>query len=127
MPAEDWLILDDADVASVKERYDPTDGYFRTGDIGVLLPGNRLQIIDRASAVVKLSNGMFFSPERVEAAVLGTVHSLVACVVTAVNDGSAIVAVCAMADDAAGWLLSAWICTTFVEVEKCRSHFVQEP
>ena len=69
------------------ERYLP-DGFFKTGDIGQWVPSTSLQpeleVIDRASALIKLSSGIFLSPERVEGA-LGNMHGLSNIMVT-LND-----------------------------------------
>jgi long-chain acyl-CoA synthetase len=47
------------------EAIDP-DGYFHTGDAGVIDPDHHLRIIDRAKDVGKLSNGALFAPNYIE-------------------------------------------------------------
>jgi long-chain acyl-CoA synthetase len=42
------------------------DGWFCTGDIGMLMPNRQLHIIDRKKNIFKLSQGEFVSPERLE-------------------------------------------------------------
>ena len=66
--AEDWFGSDDT-VTIQKKKY-ASDGYYYTGDIVEWRPdSNSFRIIDRGSSVVKLSNGLFFSPFKVEAAI----------------------------------------------------------
>ena len=42
------------------------DGYFLTGDIGVMEDDSKVRIIDRRKNLFKLSQGEFVSPERLE-------------------------------------------------------------
>ncbi|KAL5489135.1 hypothetical protein EMCRGX_G018193 [Ephydatia muelleri] len=42
------------------------DGYFRTGDIGVMESPDKVRIIDRKKNLFKLAQGEFVSPERLE-------------------------------------------------------------
>jgi len=42
------------------------DGFFRTGDVGMWLPGNRIKIIDRVKNIFKLAQGEFVCAERLE-------------------------------------------------------------
>eukprot|EP00917_Polyrhabdina_sp_WS-2016_P023672 GHVP01051272.1.p1 GENE.GHVP01051272.1~~GHVP01051272.1.p1 ORF type:complete len:399 (+),score=75.13 GHVP01051272.1:1-1197(+) len=46
------------------------NGWLHTGDVAQLLPWRSLQIIDRASEIFKLSNGLFVAPEKIEAVYL---------------------------------------------------------
>lgn len=42
------------------------DGYFRTGDIGVMEKAGKVTVIDRKKNIFKLAQGEFVSPERLE-------------------------------------------------------------
>lgn len=42
------------------------DGYFRTGDIGVMEKVGKITVIDRKKNIFKLAQGEFVSPERLE-------------------------------------------------------------
>ena len=42
------------------------DGWLRVGDVGVLLPGGCLKIIDRVSSICKLQHGLFVAPQYLE-------------------------------------------------------------
>jgi long-chain acyl-CoA synthetase len=46
--------------------------YFRTGDIGELVGTGQVRVIDRCAAHFKLAQGIWVSPERVEAALCGS-------------------------------------------------------
>ncbi|KAB1204085.1 Long chain acyl-CoA synthetase 6, peroxisomal [Morella rubra] len=42
------------------------DGWLRTGDIGLWLPGGRLKIVDRENKIFKLAQGEYIAPEKIE-------------------------------------------------------------
>ena len=42
------------------------DGYFHTGDIGVIEDYGKVKVIDRKKSIFKLAQGEFVSPERLE-------------------------------------------------------------
>ena len=42
------------------------EGWLRSGDIGVLLPGGRIKLIDRAKNLFKLAQGEYISPDNLE-------------------------------------------------------------
>ena len=46
------------------------EGYFRTGDLGERLPDGRVRVIGRRKNVVKLAQGEFVAPERIEGALM---------------------------------------------------------
>jgi long-chain acyl-CoA synthetase len=47
------------------------EGYFLTGDIGVMEDNSRVRIIDRKKNIFKLAQGEFVSPERLETVYVG--------------------------------------------------------
>lgn len=50
------------------------DGYFHTGDIGVMDKNGKIRIIDRRKNLFKLSQGVFVSPEGLEGLYGGASH-----------------------------------------------------
>jgi hypothetical protein len=66
--ADDWF-GDDETVSMQKRKYS-SDGFYCTGDIVEYHPNTKtFRIVDRASSLVKLPDGVFFSPHRVEMAI----------------------------------------------------------
>ena len=47
------------------------DGYFHTGDIGIVEASGKVRVIDRKKNIFKLAQGEFVSPERLEAIYVG--------------------------------------------------------
>ena len=42
------------------------EGWVRSGDIGMIIPGGRIKIFDRAKNIFKLSQGEYIAPEKLE-------------------------------------------------------------
>lgn len=81
------------------------DGFFATGDVGELYAaGTKLRIIDRISAVFKLSNGEWVSPEEIEAGLLAGVSGGLVRQIYVYGDGrhDRVVAVVTVASDHRG-------------------------
>ncbi|MCA8922921.1 MAG: thioester reductase domain-containing protein [Planctomycetes bacterium] len=53
------------DEAATRATFDE-DGYFHTGDLGERTPDGRVRVIGRRKSVVKLAQGEFVAPERIE-------------------------------------------------------------
>ena len=48
-----------------KDAFDE-EGWLRTGDVAMILPGGAVKIIDRAKNIFKLSQGEYIAPEKLE-------------------------------------------------------------
>lgn len=69
------------------------DGWFHTGDIGEIDSLGRVKIIDRKKNVLKLAQGEYISPERIENVYLGNVNVLATAYVHGDPKESSLVAV----------------------------------
>lgn len=59
------------DEAATRATFDE-EGYFHTGDLGERQPDGRVRVIGRRKSVVKLAQGEFVAPERIEDALLAS-------------------------------------------------------
>lgn len=75
------------------------DGWFRTGDIASVDELGRFKIIDRRKNVLKLAQGEYISPERVENVYLGNITWLAQAYVHGDSDRSFLVAIFGIAPD----------------------------
>lgn len=76
------------------------DGWFRTGDIATVDELGRVKIIDRRKNVLKLAQGEYVSPERIENVYLGNLPWLAAAYVHGDSHQSFLVAIGAVQPDA---------------------------
>jgi hypothetical protein len=49
------------------------DGYYRTGDLGYLLPNRRIIVVGRCKTAVKMVDGTFFNPESMESDIMNII------------------------------------------------------
>ncbi|XP_031097760.1 long chain acyl-CoA synthetase 6, peroxisomal-like [Ipomoea triloba] len=82
------------------------DGWFRTGDIGLWLPGGRLKIIDRKKNIFKLAQGEYVAPEKIEN-VYAKSKFIAQCFVYGDSLNSSLVAIVSVDPE----ILTAWAAT----------------
>ena len=75
------------------------DGWFKTGDIATVDEMGRFKIIDRRKNVLKLAQGEYISPERIENVYLGNLSYLAQAYVHGDSDKSFLVAIFGIAPD----------------------------
>ncbi|GAB7340640.1 hypothetical protein MBLNU457_7038t2 [Dothideomycetes sp. NU457] len=75
------------------------DGWFKTGDIASIDEMGRFKIIDRRKNVLKLAQGEYISPERIENVYLGNLTYLAQAYVHGDSDKSSLVAIFGVAPD----------------------------
>lgn len=71
-----------------------SDGFFRTGDIAEIDSMGRVKIIDRLKNVLKLAQGEYISPERIENVYLGSTNLLAQAYVHGDSTQAFLVCVC---------------------------------
>lgn len=75
------------------------DGWFRTGDIGTIDSRGRIQIIDRVKNILKLAQGEYVSPERLENIYLSHLNYLAVAFVHGDSSQTFLVAIFAVQPD----------------------------
>jgi len=122
--AEDWF-GDEQTVQDQKKKYSD-DGYYCTDDIvEYYKDANSFRIVDRVSSLVKLPDGIFFSPHRVEATIGDlTLYGISEFLVAATPQGI-VVLILETAPPAAK--PSSNHATVLVEVQRrCRESYIDE-
>lgn len=104
------------------------DGWFKTGDICVIDEMGRFKIVDRVKNVLKLAQGEYVSPERIENVYLGNVSFLAMAYVHGDSTQANLVGIFGIQPDIfAGWLTQLLGKTIAQEDTKALEAAAQQP